>query len=865
MTTSLIASTLAAALLALAVQSAAAEPLVDLKSQTFQGAQPSPKGQAFSLDLGTKRTNWTNARWHVLDLKAPKDLSNAEGLSLTVLTDKPRSDVGVYVAVREADGTWWYHPWATNLTQSSNSGNALFKDFYTTDYTSPRSGDGKDTHIDRNGKLDRDNITHVAIGSINPFGVGKVDFTLAALDVVPLPPAAPGSPKPPATINVTGKFLDVNGQTTVPAGAFGGFHFKITVDGKHPIEALRLAQDRRIGGAGQITFGKDDINWMMINTWGDRGGRSPRVTDPNWEANVTKAATSAGEKGKAENKPTFVEWWNEPYLNWSNKNRVTFQPGDFNVNEAKEGEQVKLRIDGTPVPHMKWTQNYDTPPWNWVAQRYTKSPDGTERDNWRRGKDASGRMWSELYEPLPWNRSRSSYNTAYHPPKDVKDGDKYTVTEVDKKTKQKREIELTAFTPWYPYDETQFTFWSAKGVSMFYNDPMVAAGKALKAANPDATYIAGWGFRPSEDTWAGWELCYKPTIDAGAPYIDGICDHDYGGEATKMTANYEVVTAYGKTKHDRWLKGYNTEAAASIDPQAYVGAESGPDVVKYIWGSRKLMHMLNFSPDKIGSIAWFFEGGGFVTEAGEGTALKLLKNYRGKLVQVTTSDPHIYAIAAVDGTDPRNPRPADMPQRKELVVAVLNDHTTPRPVQLTITPPQGASFDEVIIRRAVVDEQTKKPVIKEETRKVANNQFTLGENLPSRDMMVLTFPLKGEPAETAPVTRKQFFGPEVVVQITPEKPLAQTIKVDPAAAASAKRAYVRFVAEKLAEGEGVVTLNGKDFPLPSAITPDNNPYVRQFEIPVDALKPGDNAVTFKAIPTQAGYLLGMGSIITESD
>jgi len=96
------------------------------------------------LDLGTQRTNWTHARWKVVKLDKPVDLSAFGQLQLTVTTDNPRTDAGVYLALREADGTWRSHPWACDLTQATNTGVARFEDFSLPLYHNPPGGSFKD-------------------------------------------------------------------------------------------------------------------------------------------------------------------------------------------------------------------------------------------------------------------------------------------------------------------------------------------------------------------------------------------------------------------------------------------------------------------------------------------------------------------------------------------------------------------------------------------------------------------------------------------------------------------------------------------------------------------------------------------------
>ena len=96
----------------------------------------------------------TTARWKVIPLPQPADWRNDRGLKLAIRTDRPRADAGVYVAVREADGSWYYHAWASDLTEARNEGIALFEDFSPPEHMSPPEGG----YFDENGRLDLDQV-----------------------------------------------------------------------------------------------------------------------------------------------------------------------------------------------------------------------------------------------------------------------------------------------------------------------------------------------------------------------------------------------------------------------------------------------------------------------------------------------------------------------------------------------------------------------------------------------------------------------------------------------------------------------------------------------------------------------------------
>lgn len=812
--------------------------LVDLKSADFAGSERVSDGVKIALNLPAKRSNWTACDWKVCKPDAPPKL-DGDAIRVAVATEKPRADVGVYVALGESDGSWYCHPWAVNLTQPSNTGIARLKDFVPCEWTSPVGG----KFTDENNRLDADQVVAVAIGSINPLGVGPVTFTLTELSVVK---TAATSPTGPVQIEVTGEYLDVNGTQTIPAGVFGSFNLKeTTVDGKSVLRSThyRLASDRSIFGAPPST----PITHMLVQVvGGDRGSASPRLTNPNWERDAISQATKMGEAAKSAGKTVYVEYYNEPYLNWANKNRRSFNPAFFDETKATEGGPVHIKHDGVVAPHLKWTRNYDAPPWNWSSRR-----------DWRRGKDASGKVYSDFAEPAPWQRKNSQWAPHTHPPENVKDGETYT-TAIGKKG-QEQEVALTAFTPWHVYDETQFTFWSARGLGKFYNEPAVAFGKALKAAaGTNAVYIVGWGFRPSEDHWAGFDLDYKPTIDATIDFIDGVNDHDYGGDPTKMSANYEVICAYGVTAHNKWLHGYNTECSGAFDPQAYTDAagRGSPELAGYRWVAAKILHALDYVPDKARNFA-HFGGGHFFSDDGEGLALQTLINLRGKLLQVKHDTPDVYVAAGIDGTDPLNPRPDRLGNSQELVVAAFNDGPVKREINLNIAAPAGAQFKHATAR--VVRVANGKPVLHTTEEKAAPDRYAGAFTLGDGELVTVTLPLQGELTPSAPVKRSQSFANVILREVSPAAP----VKTMLSAKLPATRAWIQFVAERLAEGEATLTLNGTKIPLPSCVTPENTPWMRRVSIDPALLKASNEITIEIADKSHAGFLLGSLSLIEE--
>ena len=80
------------------------------------------------------------------------------------------------------------------------------------------SPDGGTSFMDEDYQLDMTQITAIAIGAVNPLGIGPVSFTISNIDLLP-------ASIPADTVNVTisGQTLSVNDHEMIPAGLFGGF------------------------------------------------------------------------------------------------------------------------------------------------------------------------------------------------------------------------------------------------------------------------------------------------------------------------------------------------------------------------------------------------------------------------------------------------------------------------------------------------------------------------------------------------------------------------------------------------------------------------------------------------------------------
>ncbi len=827
---------------------AADEKLVDLGKDTFAKADKTPDGgQALKLDMGKRRTNWNKAEWSVAELAAGRDLTGYNAVKIVVTTDKPRADAGVYIALREGGGAWWAFNRAVDLTRKENTGIVRFDDFRQCEWYAPPSG----THHDATGLFERDKVAAVAVGCVNPMGVGEVAFTVREISLVKLPEA----PAAAAKVDVTGKMLAVGSQQFIPAATFGVYY-----PHQLPISKYRLAMQRNLGGPRPA----DAVTHVQLGCFGERTTPSPRLRK-GWEEAMAAAAKGYVDAAKKTGQRLYAEFWNEPYLNWSNYTRKNYDPQFFDVDKAAEDGPVTLKDTGETLAFLKWTKVYDKPLYNWF-----------EKKEWRRAQDEKGKLIPAGYgKPAPWSAgARKEWAAAPWPPENVKDGETYEVAD-----KAGKVAKYKAVTPWHVYDETQFAYWSGRSQVKLYCEPALAFGKALKAGDPNSMYFVGWGFRPGEDHWAGWDMLYKPTLDQLISVADGMHEHDYGGDPLKLPANYEVMYAYAMTRYNKPLVFINTEQAAQTDPQAYPEAErqQSDDRNKFQWTARKQMLALSAMPDKAFGICHF---GQWASDSGEGVMFRMLINLRGRLVHVACDDPEMFVVAAVDGADPRNPRPDYLPKRKELVVAAWNDRVAARELALNVAAPAGLKFTgEATIRRVgseMVTPPGKTPKdppgapvkslgVAEEAAKTAGATFTLKETLAPRTLVVVTLPVEGDVPAGPQVRRSQFCGRAIVAQVTPAASVEETIAIDPAVLKGARRAWIRFVAQYLNEDAGTVTLNGKEIKLPSCLPPENASWLRDVPVQTADLKARNTLVFKLADAGRAGFLLCTDSVIVEHE
>ncbi len=591
-------------------------------------------GVALHFDLGTERVNWNKADHAVCIFRPARDLREYRGLWVSVETDQPRGDAEVAVFLGEEDGSWYYVPRAVPLVEKTNAAELPFESFDVAEWVAPGN------HMDEDYLLDLGKVGAIAIGVVNPFGVGEVGFRVTGIDLLPKNAAA----EAPAAIDVTGRLLSVNGHEVVPAGIFGGFAGDLArkyrpgcqrnlYAGSYPriplqswaavgsgdftdwpaaLRALRgdteaykaiSTQLRGLLGVEKRLerLQKFDIDRHIERTrQRDRDpARAPKdLTEPLSvllrHRGFYEAKAWADVKGAAEILERFgpVADLNESELMERNRHLlVAALPGIKPLKGPKPTEMFWIDCLGErKEPAWFVSRQHD---WRGAMEGFGRRFAENARAAGCNGTDGVGvlfELWNEPY--LHWgSKDRVNLHTKYYRTDLAKEGGPVMVKRTDDEGSL-IEGEIVPHFKWvrgddpkglkeaheglYVADETAFTFWSGAGNGWIYDQMFGAVGKAIKETNPNVEVAAGWGFRWHEDHWAAWDILYQNTIDRGIQWIDGVHEHHYQGQTTGMQAAYEFLTAYGVTVHDKWLYSYNTETNDLIDSPAR-GAVDTPE------------------------------------------------------------------------------------------------------------------------------------------------------------------------------------------------------------------------------------------------------------------------------------------------
>ncbi|MFW5817085.1 MAG: hypothetical protein ACOCWV_00980 [Planctomycetota bacterium] len=843
-------------------------------------------GVKLSFEMGKDRENWNHVRLAICELGKEVDLSSHEGVRVKVTTDKPRKDVNVTLWMREQDGSWYYVRSAVPLNAKDNEVVVRFEDFVEAEWVSPGN------HMDEDYVFDRSAVSHVAVGVVNPLGVGEVNFTLTKLQWVDLPARR----TKPAEVAATGKLMAVNGHKVIPAPIFGGYAPDLPQKYRPGTQRYLYAPSYpRIPGHRQAQLGRGDFTDLTGLAKVIVRRDTPvtkRVAMLLGSKNVSKLHHWSENKPRKTPKdavrmfndllksPSLCDWptWKDVKLPDALAARVKQLTGRKDPPRMAVMQTNRRLMDTVfgaylkPMPANPPTEQYYIECYGERFQAAQLLGDG----NWKKNLNSWGKryaanakenrfpavleFWNEPY--LNWaERSRVNYKLNYY---DV------SKAEVGGPVVTKHGLKIPHLTwrrkdgKWQVYDPTAFSYWSGRGNGWMYDQMLSAIAQGVKETYPEVRVIGGWGFRYNEDHWAAWDMLYKPTIDRNIKWIDGIHEHHYQGDTTSMNATYEVLTAYGVTKHDKWLHSYNTETNDLVDAPARgpidtpEKARRSREYRRMTYNLRDCLYCCYVTPDKAASRTVIHNNH---TPTATEIAYGQMKNLRGRLVETTSSERNVWIVSSIDGTDP-NAMPREPGQT--MVVFVFNNHRTPRTINVRLDAPDNTEFASATQTDMLVDKKTWKLRTADSKHKTDGKTLATTITLPERSACKFSLPLKGKVAAKTQVTRKQFFSADILKEVKPGKSLSTRIELDRAMLAKARRAWLRVVLEKVATGEGSVTIGETTLELPKAYTGDNQAHIVEIPVRLKDLS-ADTALRFTVNEgPYAGYRVDMASIYLET-
>ena len=560
--------------------------------------------------------------------------------------------------------------------------------------------------------------------------------------------ATTAEPTGSAVVVVTGETIEINGHREIPRGMFGVHWMDATPEklADWGIECFRRMHPTP-DVPPTVIAQQDDIRGVpiVIDCLGDRYHPCTVVTDPDWKATLTTRGRQYGQLSR--NAPgTWIEFWNEPFLNWAYKPGSNYDRKFYDQTRAAEGQPMTLLGRDKPTEHLLWTR----------AVRSVHAEDGS----------------TDLMAYLAYN-----YIGRFHPAGHV----------FEFREGMYRNEEM-----WWGRDPTQISYFSGTQNRIWYVDMLKAFAPEAKKANPDLPILAGWSYSIAAGGYNSWHNLYRPVIDECWQWIDGLTEHHYHTNPRSIAARYELVTAYGHLKYGKWLRNYNTETQGTADPQlpGYDKPDDKNDPLRtaassYGYGMSDILCQLRFQPDKAASrtthgpdkAGWGLGGDEFV--------FRMLKPLRGQLVRTLGDDPEVWAVSSV--------------HEGQLVTLIYNAHDKPWRVGLDVQAPAGTRLQDGRKGWVEVDAAARQLKLVEVDQPLTSawgeapgawEQLDLV--IPAASAVRVIYPLSGRVAAKAAVERKQYFCPQLLQRINPDEIVSLYVPVDMAGKERIDAAWVRL-------------------------------------------------------------------------
>lgn len=574
------------------------------------------------------------------------------------------------------------------------------------------------------------------------------------------------SPTSCVRVEVTGRLIAINDATEIPRGLMG-LHADAAltverasdwgVDGFRGIDYVPGSRILALGKDGKLQAPFKDMA-VVVDCMGDRFYSALNfLRDPGFTNYFVRIGSNYAQRCRDVGWKGHAEFWNEPYLNWAERSRANYDPKWYDETKAVDGGPVTIKGWGGPLNHLKW------------------------RRLW--AQDENGRI--DYMTPVPeGSKAGDTFKYTHHLYFKPRGEQTYTVVE-----------------KWDVYDPSAPSFWSGKQNWDFYMWMFTPWARAIKETNPDVQVVAGWDFPWYCDNWKVWELLYKPMIDEGIQWIDGICEHHYGSNTRADAGAYEVAVGYAMARYGKRIRCYNTETAGCEDP-AVPGNKHGQATPygAYNFGMRDVIEMWYRCPDKAvarashGSLTPGWGGGG------DEFFFKMLKDVRGRLVETRSGDLNVWPVAALNGTN--------------LALVIFNDTYRSQAVEVVLSSPRGTTF--LPGRKVWVEATVEKGPLAfhEEPLTAGGVSLSVGMVLPIRSGVKIVLPLAGVHPNRVERVHRQFFAMDFLQQVKPGTPVYTWVRIDPARIRRVDRANLKLVLERVRRGEGTVHVNGHKVRIP---------------------------------------------------
>lgn len=621
------------------------------------------------------------------------------------------------------------------------------------------------------------------------------------------PPAEPAGDRPAipdGAVTITRHRLAVNGVDEVPAMLFGEHASNLSpeqiadwgVESFRQIYQFPAGQPVRPGDVG-VPGAPDyrippNLN-SVLETWYDRYQPAWNLREPDrWKQRFAHLAAEYGRNTRGSDRVHHVQFWNEPFVNWPKSPGVNFDGAYYDQTDTTEG--TPMRILGAPEP--------------------------CEYAVWHKPKVRAIRIETGDVDYLA---------TRYGPKKIEEDGKKRDAADGD--TFEWRGMQFRwELTPWGRDPTMKDTLRPGLQCALYYFEMVDEFARTMKQANPEVQLAVGWGFNIFQSGWKSWKHLYKPMIDRSWKHIDGIQEHHYGVDPRMTATSYELVTAYSATRYDKRFRFYNTEAGitAGRPPRPEEGKDFAPVAFKYgkrwlDYMLRDLSGMLHLVPDK----AFTRYEHEPHNNTGSRVVFRMFKQLRGKLLATESADPRVWPVASRNGDT--------------LCVVVFNDNYGPRDLPIAIDAPPGMHL-VAGVRQTVRSDDLAHVLHTEYVEPADPRRHVETAHVEKKSAVKYLFHLAGQPADETIVTRRQFYAPEILSDITPDQPLEMTIEVDPEALKAGASAVCRLAVEHWKSEHCELVLNDRRVELPIAYN-----WLNDAPIDLELVKPV-NTLVFRFKP-----------------